>query len=53
MNTLKDPEFVAETKKTNLEINPLNGEEVKKIVDSLFKLNPAMLSKLSNILTTK
>jgi tripartite-type tricarboxylate transporter receptor subunit TctC len=53
MNTLTDPEFVAEMKKSNLDINPLTGEEVKKIVDSLFKLNPALLSKLASILATK
>jgi tripartite-type tricarboxylate transporter receptor subunit TctC len=53
MNTLTDPDFVTEMKKSNLEINPLTGEEVKKIVDSLFSLNPTLLSKLANILATK
>jgi tripartite-type tricarboxylate transporter receptor subunit TctC len=53
MNTLTDPEFVAETKKTNLDINPLTGEEVKKIVDSLFKLSPPMLSKLAHKLAAQ
>jgi tripartite-type tricarboxylate transporter receptor subunit TctC len=53
MNTLTDPDFVAEMKKSNLDINPLTGEEVKKIVDNLFKLNPALLSKLAKILATK
>ena len=38
-NTLADPDFVAEMKKSNLDINPLSGEEVRKIVDNLFKLN--------------
>ena len=38
--TLTDPEFVAEAKKANLDINPLTGDEVKKTVDDLFKLNP-------------
>lgn len=52
-NTLTDPDFVAEMKKSNLDINPLTGEEVKKIVDSLFRLNPALLSKLAKILATK
>jgi len=52
-NTLTDPEFVAETKKINLDINPLSGEEVKKIVDGLFKLSPATLSKLANMLNPK
>lgn len=53
MNTLTDPDFVAEMKKSNLEINPLNGEQVKKIVDDLFKLDPALLAKLAKILATK
>lgn len=53
MNTLTDPDFIAEMKKSNLEINPLTGEEVKKIVDSLFRLNPTLLSKLASILATK
>ncbi|HEU4344926.1 MAG TPA: tripartite tricarboxylate transporter substrate-binding protein [Candidatus Binatia bacterium] len=52
-NTLTDPEFVAEAKKTNLDINPLTGEEVKRIVDGLFKLSPSMISKLANILAVK
>jgi tripartite-type tricarboxylate transporter receptor subunit TctC len=51
--TLTDPEFVAEAKKANLDINPLTGEEVKKTVDGLFKLNPALVSKLANILAVK
>jgi tripartite-type tricarboxylate transporter receptor subunit TctC len=53
MNTLTDPEFVAEMKKSNLEINPLSGDQVRKIVDDLFKLNPTLLAKLSKILSTK
>lgn len=52
-DTLKDPEFLSEAKKVQLEVNPLNGEEVGKIVDSMFNLNPAVLSKLANILAVK
>lgn len=51
--TLTDPDFIAESKKANLDINPLNGEEVKKIVDDLFKLTPAMRTKLAGVLTAK
>jgi tripartite-type tricarboxylate transporter receptor subunit TctC len=32
MNTLEDPEFVAEMRKRNLDIEPLSGEEVQRIV---------------------
>lgn len=51
--TLKDPEFLAEAKKVQLEVNPLSGDEVGKIVDSMFKLNPTTVSKLANILAVK
>lgn len=51
--TLVDPEFVAEAKKANLDINPLTGEEVKKIVDDLFKLSSATKTKLAGILAPK
>ena len=51
--TLTDPEFVAETKKINLDVNPLPGEEVKKIVDDLFKLPAPMVAKLSAVLAGK
>ena len=52
-DTLKDPDFLAEANKVQLEVNPLTGEEVKTIVDNLFKLNPPIVSKLSSILAVK
>ena len=51
--TLTDPEFVTEAKRGNLDINPLSGEEVKQLVDGLFKLDPVMLSKLKTTLAAK
>ena len=51
--TLTDPEFLAETKKINLDVNPLSGEEVKKIVDDLFKLPAPMVAKLAAVLAGK
>jgi len=51
--TLADADFVAEAKKANLDINPLTGNEVKKIVDDLFKLTPTMRNKLATILAAK
>jgi hypothetical protein len=51
--TLTDPEFIAEAKRATLDINPLSGEEVKKIVDELFKLTAAMRGKLAGILAPK
>jgi len=51
--TLADPEFIAEAKRATLDINPLSGDEVKRIVDDLFKLTPAMRGKLAGILAPK
>ncbi len=51
--TLTDPEFVAEAKKINIDINPLTGEEVKRIVDELFKLPPPLAAKLTGMLAAK
>ena len=51
--TLTDPEFVAEAKRANLDINPLSGEEVRKLVDGLFKLPPLTLAKLTSVLAAK
>ena len=51
--TLTDPDFIAEAKRATLDINPLSGDEVKKIVDDLFKLTPAMRGKLAGILAPK
>jgi tripartite-type tricarboxylate transporter receptor subunit TctC len=52
-DTLRDPDFLAEAKKVQLDVNPLTGEEVKAVVDGMFKLEPSVVSKLSNILTVK
>jgi tripartite-type tricarboxylate transporter receptor subunit TctC len=49
-DTLKDPEFVAEAKKADLTVAPVAGEEAEKIVSGLFKLDPALVTKLKDIL---
>jgi tripartite-type tricarboxylate transporter receptor subunit TctC len=49
-DTVKDPEFLAEAKKANLEVNPVPGEEVERIVHGYFKLDPGLLARLKEIL---
>ncbi|MBI2359096.1 MAG: hypothetical protein HYV04_09365, partial [Deltaproteobacteria bacterium] len=43
--TLKDPEFLAAAQKSRLSIDPVGGEEAKKIVAGLFDLPPALVAK--------
>ncbi len=48
--TMKDAEFLADAKKANLDIEPIGGPEMAKIVAGIFKLNPALAAKLKSIL---
>jgi len=48
--TLKDKEFLAETEKAKLDLNPVTDEELRKAVDGIFKLDSVMSAKLKDIL---
>jgi hypothetical protein len=48
--TMKDPEFLAEAKKANLDINPLDGVELEQAVKEIFNLDPALLPKAKEML---
>ncbi|HEU4342526.1 MAG TPA: tripartite tricarboxylate transporter substrate-binding protein [Candidatus Binatia bacterium] len=52
-DTLKDPEFLAEANKARLEIDPVGGEEIEKVVAELFNISPAVKSKLAGVLAVK
>ena len=49
-STLKDPEFVAEARKGNFELDPVAGEELEKIVGGLFKADPSTVNRLRELL---
>ena len=51
MATMNDAEFRADTEKANLDISPLNGEELEKTVLGLSKVNPHLLAKLKQIIS--
>jgi tripartite-type tricarboxylate transporter receptor subunit TctC len=51
-DTMKDPEFVAEAKKSKLEITYVSGEEIDKHVDKVLAVTPRAKELLS-FLTTK
>ena len=53
MATMKDPEFLAETKKSELEVNPMSGDEVQSIVQGFFKLQPSVVAKLKEVMLPK
>ncbi len=50
INTMKDPEFLADATKAKLDINPLDGAELERNVREVFNLDPALLPKAKEIL---
>jgi tripartite-type tricarboxylate transporter receptor subunit TctC len=48
--TLNDPEFLSDAKKAKLDINPLTGQELERIVKDIFALDKQLVEKLKEIL---
>lgn len=51
LDTLNDPDLLADAKKARLDIEPVSGEEMESMVTKLSKLNPALVAKLKEILS--
>ena len=49
-HTMKDPEFLSEAKTGNLAIDPISGDEIKKMIGGLVKMEPGQVAKLREIL---
>lgn len=47
--TMKDPAFLSETGKLRLEVDPLSGEEVEKLLKKIFDYPPNILEKATKI----
>jgi hypothetical protein len=50
-DTMKDPEFIAEAKKSKLEITYVTGEEVDKYVDKVLAVTPRAKELLDFLIT--
>jgi len=53
METLRDPELLAEAKKSQLEIGPTDGPTTAKNLASLYELDAGVIAKLKEILVPK
>jgi hypothetical protein len=49
-DTMKDQEFLSDTKKSRLGIDPMSAEELEKTIGRLFKLSPPVVAKLKEVL---
>jgi len=50
MDTMKDPEFLADAQKSKLDINPLDGATLERGVKEVFNIDAALIPKLKEIL---
>jgi tripartite-type tricarboxylate transporter receptor subunit TctC len=51
--TLRDPELLAEAKKAQLEIDPIDGPTTAKTFAGLYELSPSLIAQLKQILIPK
>jgi tripartite-type tricarboxylate transporter receptor subunit TctC len=49
--TMKDPEFLAETKKKRLDIDPTTGEEVEALTKEVMNQPPEVIERLKKMMT--
>jgi len=52
-DTLKDPQLLAEAGKAKLEIDPVDGPGIEKMVNGLYELEPAVLNRVKQLLESK
>ncbi|HUK42553.1 MAG TPA: tripartite tricarboxylate transporter substrate-binding protein [Candidatus Acidoferrales bacterium] len=50
MDTMRDPDFIAEAKKASLDINPDDGAALEQNVREIFKLDSSLVARLKEIL---
>jgi tripartite-type tricarboxylate transporter receptor subunit TctC len=50
LETVKDPDFLTDAGRANLEIAPASGEEIEQNIRDLFKTDPKVVAKLREIL---
>ncbi len=49
-DTLKDADFLADAKKSNLSVVPVPVDEIERDISALFKLDPGLVTKLKELL---
>ena len=52
-STVKDPRFLEDAKKIGLEVNPVSGEDIQKIVKEVYALPPAVVEKAKTYLESR
>jgi tripartite-type tricarboxylate transporter receptor subunit TctC len=53
METMKDPAFITDAEKAQLEVNPVGGEELQKLVAEIYKTPPEIAKQAAQLLAPK
>jgi tripartite-type tricarboxylate transporter receptor subunit TctC len=53
MKTFKDPDLISEARKSQLDIDPVDGPTINKTLTALYDLKPATVARLKEILLAK
>jgi len=53
IDTLKDPQFLAEAEKAKLELDPVDGPGIEKMVKGLYEMEPAIVNRVKQLLQSK
>jgi hypothetical protein len=53
IDTLKDPQLLAEAEKAKLEIDPVDGPGIEKMVNGLYAMEPAIVNRVKQVLESK
>ena len=53
MATMTDPAFVAEAEKAQIEVNPVAGEDLQKLVAEIYRTPPEVAKKTAQLLAVK
>ena len=53
MDTLKEPQLRAEAEKAKLEIDPIDGPGIEKMVNGLYEIEPGIVNRVKQIVEAK
>jgi tripartite-type tricarboxylate transporter receptor subunit TctC len=53
VETLKDPKLLAEAEKAKLEVDPVDGPGIEKMVKGLYEIEPAVVNQVKQLLQSK
>jgi hypothetical protein len=53
ISALKDPQLLAEAEKSKLEMDPIDGPGIEKMVNGLYEIEPAIVNRIKQLLESK